>query len=233
MLFTNQRSISKPTVQPTSTMSFMPTSRLAFSREGPSQYILNSHPPQSHPPQPPARQTAQRLRQATQTAGATLIRDKSSEPVKKSMKWGEPTWYLFHTLAEKVKEENFAQIRKELLDVIYTICVNLPCPTCAVHAAQYMNGINFNTIQTKQQLKDMLFAFHNKVNERKQYQLFDYIQLDEKYAAANTVAVIQNFMVHFQDKHSSIHMIANDMHRGRIAKILKQWFNGNIQYFNP
>lgn len=166
------------------------------------------------------------------TAG-TLIRDKNAEPPKKKpMKWGEPTWLLFHTLAEKVKDEHFAQIRKELLDVIYTICVNLPCPTCAVHATQHMNGINYSTIQTKQQLKDMLFAFHNTVNGRKQYPLFDYSQLDAKYSAANTIMIIQNFMVHFQDRHASIHMIANDMHRARIATILKKWFNENIQYFN-
>lgn len=166
----------------------------------------------------------------------TLIRNRNTDieaPKKKPMKWGQPTWFLFHTLAEKVKDENFSQIRKELLDVIYTICVNLPCPTCAVHATQHMNGINYSTIQTKQQLKDMLFAFHNTVNGRKEFPLFDYSDLDAKYSAANTVAIIQNFMMHFEDKHASIHMIANDLHRARIAKILKKWFNENIQYFNP
>jgi hypothetical protein len=166
-------------------------------------------------------------------SSGSLIRDKSAEsPKKRQMKWGEPTWFLFHTLAEKVKPEYFPQIRKELLDVIYTICVNLPCPTCAVHATQHMNGINYSTIQTKQQLKDVLFSFHNTVNGKKQFPLFDYSDLDAKYSAANTVQIIQNFMMHFQDKHSSIHMIANDMHRARIAVILKKWFNENIQYFN-
>lgn len=203
---------------------------MAFSMAHPRTSVSNGHrqqPPIGHrqpsfpqpSPQPSMRQTSELT--------------PTQEKKKKPMKWGEPTWFLFHTLAEKVKEENFQQIRKELLDVIYTICVNLPCPTCATHATQYMNGINFNTIQTKQQLKDMLFSFHNTVNGRKQYPLFDYSELDAKYSSANTINIIQNFMVHFQDKHSSIHMIANDMHRARIATILKKWFNENIVYFQP
>lgn len=240
MLFTNQRSVSKTNGQITSQA---PISTMPFGM-GISRTRM---PPRQIQPQPQPLVTQGPLSQipvrtpmslpSTQTGEPqprpTLIRDKNAEPPqKKPMKWGEPTWFLFHTLAEKVKDEHFSRIRKELLDVIYTICVNLPCPTCAVHATQHMNGINYSTIQTKQQLKDMLFSFHNTVNARKQYPLFDYSELDAKYSAANTVHIIQNFMVHFQDKHASIHMIANDMHRARIATILKKWFNENIQYFN-
>jgi len=154
------------------------------------------------------------------------------EPKKKSMKWGQPTWFLFHTLAEKVRPECFAQIRAELLNTISTICSTLPCPDCANHAKQYMAGINFNAIQTKEQLKDLLFTFHNDVNRRKQFPLFPRSELDAKYVNANTVAIIQNFMVHYVDKHASIHMIANDFYRSRIAAQLKAWFLANIQYFD-
>lgn len=155
------------------------------------------------------------------------------DPKKKSMKWGEPTWFLFHTLAQKVKDEDFKNIRSELLNIIYSICVNLPCPDCASHATSYMNNINFNVIQSKQQLKDMLFAFHNTVNLRKGYKLFNHDELDEKYNSANTNSIIRYFMEHFKNRHSSIHMIANDMHRGRIVNILVSWFNVNIVHFEP
>ena len=43
----------------------------------------------------------------------------ANEVQPKKMKWGEPTWVLFHCLAEKVKEEYFFQIREELLSTIY------------------------------------------------------------------------------------------------------------------
>ena len=150
----------------------------------------------------------------------------------KRMKWGEPTWFLFHVLAYKIKDEHFNNLKNELLEIINMICVNLPCPTCASHATDYMNKIQRNSIQYKQNLKDMLFKFHNDVNVRKGVQSFPHDKLDEKYSKANTMNIIQHFMTHFQDKHHSIHMIANDMHRGRIVKLLKVWFNNNIQHFD-
>ena len=69
-----------------------------------------------------------------------------------TMKWGQPTWFFFHTLAEKIFEDRFPEIRQPLLDLIYSICVNLPCPDCANHAKTYLDGINFHTIQTKNDL---------------------------------------------------------------------------------
>jgi hypothetical protein len=156
-----------------------------------------------------------------------------AEPKKKPMKWGEPTWFLFHTLAEKVKEDMFAQIRVDLLNIIYTICNNLPCPDCANHATEYLNKINFKSIRTKEQLKNLLYVFHNEVNARKGYPLFPRSELDEKYSKSITVRIVQNFMVHFEDKYTSIRMIARDMYRNRISIQLKQWFNSNIHLFSP
>jgi hypothetical protein len=153
-------------------------------------------------------------------------------PQQKKMKWGEPTWFLFHTLAEKVKEEYFHTIRYELLNTIVIICKNLPCPDCANHATEYMKKVDFNSIRTKQDLKLMLFQFHNVVNQKKQFPLFSINELDSKYSNANLVNIIQTFMFYFQDKSHSIRMIANDIYRSRIADQLKIWFNNNIQYFN-
>ena len=151
----------------------------------------------------------------------------------KSMKWGEPTWFFFHTIAEKVKEEKFDSIRKELLNLVYSICANLPCPDCASHASEYMRGINFNAIKTKQNLKDLFFNFHNAVNEKKGFEKFPYDKLDEKYSKAIFVNIVQNFLIHFQNKHSSIHMIANDLHRNRVVEQIKSWLQENIVHFNP
>jgi hypothetical protein len=150
----------------------------------------------------------------------------------KTMKWGEPIWFLFHSLAEKVKENAFSSIREELLNVIYTICSNLPCPDCANHAVIYLNSIHYKTIQTKDQLKNMLFIFHNTINQKKNYAIFPRDQLDTKYKNVGLIPIIHNFMKHFKDKHKSIHMIANDLHRARIVNQLKTWFNSNIQSFD-
>ena len=115
--------------------------------------------------------------------------------VKKEVnRWGQPTWFMLHTLAEKVKHDSFPAIRKELLNMIYTICNNLPCPICRSHALDYLNSVNYNTIMTKDQLKRILFDFHNSVNLRKNYPLFPMEEVNAKYSTAITDKIIQNFM---------------------------------------
>ena len=153
------------------------------------------------------------------------------EPKKKSMKWGEPTWFMFHTLAEKVKPEYFSVIREEFINIIVTICSNLPCPDCARHAKQYMNGVNFNTIRTKDDLRILFYRFHNEVNAKKGFSIFPFDQLSDKYSKANTVNIVHYFMMHFEDKHKSLRMIADDLYRARICSQLRAWFSKNIGYF--
>lgn len=155
-----------------------------------------------------------------------------TEQVAKKVKWGEPTWFLFHTLSVKVKESDFQRIRIDLLNNIYGICINLPCPDCANHAKTYLDNINFNTIQTKEDLKRMLFVFHNELNKRKGYPEFPYDKLDEKYSLAITTNIIRNFMVHFTDRNRSIKLLATDLHRIQLSESLKKWFNANIQCFD-
>ena len=163
----------------------------------------------------------------TQSSSATTI-----VPFSKPMKWGEPTWFLFHTLAEKIKSEYFDGIRDGLLDLIYSISSNLPCPDCANHAKMYLDNINFKRIRTKEDLKQVLFVFHNSVNIRKGLPLFPIENLDKKYSTAITMNIIQNFMFYFEDRHSSPRMISDDLYRKRIASNLKSWFQQNIQYFD-
>lgn len=165
-------------------------------------------------------------------AAVPMETDVPKKPSVKKMKWGEPTWFLFHTLAEKVKPEYFELIKRELLDLIYAICANLPCPNCASHATEYMKSVNFDVITTKDHLRILLHRFHNEVNKRKGFAEFPYEQLSEKYSKANTVAIIHYFMPFFEDKHASMRMIADDLHRSRIAIQLKAWFNKNIGMFD-
>jgi hypothetical protein len=160
-----------------------------------------------------------------------VIQTPIIEDPKPKMIWGQPIWFLFHTLAEKIKPEFFPTIIKELLNNIYIICTNLPCPLCATHAKEYMDKINFNSIRTKDDLKKMLFDFHNVVNSRKGYPIFTKQELDDKYLNANTIKIIQNFMVHFKDKHRSPKLIADDLMRQRIAVNLQKWFEKNITAF--
>ena len=154
------------------------------------------------------------------------------ENVPKKVKWGEPTWFLLHTLSVKVKESEFKNIRVELLNQIYAICTNLPCPDCANHAKNYLDGINFNTIQTKEDLKMLLYTFHNNVNKKKGYPMFPYEQIDEKYSLAITNNIIRNFMLHFSDRNRSLKLLVGDLQRAQLCAFLKKWFNEHIMCFD-
>lgn len=161
------------------------------------------------------------------------ITSKPPSPPEEERKiiWGEPFWNLFHLMAEKVKEGDFPKVRSEILRIIFTICSNLPCPDCTAHAVHYLNGINFNNIQTKAQLKDMLYRFHNTVNARKRRTVFPRDQLDEKYSKGKFVPNLDRFFYFFSMKHHNVRLISNDLHRTRLTKDLRIWFQENIHYF--
>lgn len=169
---------------------------------------------------------------ATPAPQPNIINQVIKEDRPKTMKWGQPTWFFLHTMAHKVKPEYFPQIRREFLDIILKICNNLPCPDCATHATRYMQGVNFDTIVTKQHLIDLLFRFHNSVNIRKSYAQFDYSDLHAKYSSAITINIIHNFIQHFEQRMYSARVSAHNFHRGLAIVQIKQWLKTNIQCFD-
>lgn len=147
------------------------------------------------------------------------------------LKWGEPIWNLFHTMAEKIIPENFFGLRTEIFDIIRNVCYNLPCPDCSTHARNYINGINFNAITTPNNLKEMLFNFHNMVNKRKHFPEYNRDELDARYKNMNMISVITVFLQHFRDKHKSTRMLADDLYTGRLANKIEKWFMQYIGNF--
>lgn len=156
-----------------------------------------------------------------------------TSPPEKKVKWGPAIWFLLHTLSTKVREDQFHSIRFELLQHIYTICTNLPCPICSEHAKGYLGGINFNTIRTKDDLQKLFWAFHNDVNKRKGYPFFPFEQIQEKYSLAVTQNIINNFMNHFSDRSRSVKLLADDLLRSQLCKALTKWFSIHIHAFDP
>jgi hypothetical protein len=148
----------------------------------------------------------------------------------KEMLWGEPTWFLFHTLAEKTKDNYFPTIKNELFSFIKKICNNLPCPECAQHASRYVNGVNFDAINTKKQLVVFLFNFHNEVNRRKDYEAFEFTDID-KYKNAITINIVKNFFYHFGKKSYSVRLDINGHQRSLLLKDLKEWLEKHTHCF--
>ena len=152
-------------------------------------------------------------------------------PNKDIMSWGRATWYLFHTLAHKVKDQYFLQIKLDLCNNILRICSSLPCLMCQSHATEYINKINFDNIKTKSDLKNMLFNFHNIVNERKSYQKFTYEKLDEKYQQSNLHGIINNFFINMSNSRNR-ELITHNMYSDVLLSNFKVWLRENLKYFN-
>jgi len=111
--------------------------------------------------------------------------------MKLGVEWGKCTWIFIHSLAEKVKENDFSIISAHIIKWVISICKILPCPYCASHANIMLKSYNFKKIINKNDLKQFLFEFHNKVNKRirkKQYPisiLNMYKNIDFRKATAN------------------------------------------------
>jgi hypothetical protein len=205
-----------------------------------SARYLRSHPPVLTMPNEQVRNTPRQFsfdgKPSTTTPNTAVLPAepaKSELPKHKPMKWGEPTWFMFHTIAEKIKPEYYIQYRSEIMNIIRIVCNTLPCPICANHATQYMQNINDSQLSTKEDLQRMLWAFHNSVNERKGQPIFpnDNGQLHAKYSKANTRVIIQNFIVVHKDRQSGFRMMADDFYRNKNINMIKTWFVRNISIF--
>tara|TARA_Y100000389_G_scaffold201229_1_gene243382 strand:- start:3772 stop:4398 length:627 start_codon:yes stop_codon:yes gene_type:complete len=153
------------------------------------------------------------------------------EPEPKTMLWGEPVWFLLHTLVEKVNESTFPHIRSSFIQFIIRICGNLPCPECANHATQYMQGINFQAITTKMQLKVLLWEFHNTVNRKKGFAIYPFEKMDI-YERANVNNIVNNFIHHFEKKTYSMRLGTHNFHRGMAITNVRKWLSTNMKYFS-
>ena len=74
--------------------------------------------------------------------------------------WGNACWFLFHSMATKVKDENYNEIKNDIWRYINLICANLPCIECRKHATELMGKTNRNVIlNSKRNLELFLFVF--------------------------------------------------------------------------
>jgi len=111
--------------------------------------------------------------------------------------WGNATWYLFHTLAEKLKPE-FSGESGELFRQIKLLCTNLPCPDCSQHATSSLNDVNTNSINSRENLIEFIWQFHNRVNGRIGKAQFSREECRRKYTCAITRIIFTNFISVFK-----------------------------------
>lgn len=144
--------------------------------------------------------------------------------------WGPPTWLFLHTLAEKVKEESFPIIGRQIIINIIQICNLLPCPECAQHAKEFWANVSINNVSTKTDLKNLLYVFHNSINKRKKMLPYKHADL-ENYSKISIINAFNFFVRNFNTK-GNMNLINESFHRGRFLRGFRQWFMNNITHFD-
>lgn len=134
--------------------------------------------------------------------------------------WGNTVWFLFHGLAHKIKEDEFNSVKNDFIFIINTICRNLPCPECSNDASTLLQKINWDTINTKNDIKNLLFNFHNHVNKKLNKPQFNLSDLDEKYDKINVNVLYNNFFIIFNSNSNIPRLMTASFHRqNNIPKI--------------
>jgi len=146
--------------------------------------------------------------------------------------WGPPTWFLFHTLAEKIKEDKFDIMKNDIINMIKRICRNLPCPDCAGHATHNLNNLKINIIRTKEDLKQFLCHFHNLVNAKTRKQIFKPEELNNRYKLANTNNIVKYFVQTWSKKSHNPKLMTEELHKSLAVNHFIDWWKKNYMYFH-
>lgn len=145
--------------------------------------------------------------------------------------WGPAVWTLFHTLAEKINEENNTAFVQQVFGFIKRICAFLPCPECSKDATSYLQRVKQSEIKTRTGLISTVYLFHNYVNRKKKKRLFNYGEIS-RYRNMNMVKVVSVFIGAYNTK-GNMNLIAESFQRKLIVSDLKRWLSGNINMFVP
>lgn len=134
--------------------------------------------------------------------------------------WGKITWFLLHGIAEKCRSDNYHIYKNELFTVIINIIYNLPCPDCRQHAINFFKKKNANMYPTKESLIDLIFKFHNLVNERIHKPIYSKQDLI-KYKRLDFMKTVQLFE-HIYTRNSYNRLLGDQMSRRFMMNNIKK-----------
>jgi hypothetical protein len=147
-----------------------------------------------------------------------------------SRAWGNATWIFLHTISYKIKEEEFVNVRHDMIEIFKQICFVLPCPYCQKHAKDFIGKNDFNKIKNKDDYIIMLWSFHNLVNVRTGKQQFKLVET-KKYEKAVLINVLKYFEYNFMRPINNQRLLMDSLGRGRAINRVKTFINNNKDKF--
>jgi len=129
------------------------------------------------------------------------------------LEWGNITWKFFHTLAEKIDETKFPEIRDSTINIIVEVCENLPCPICRNDASNILKYAYIKNIKTKKHLIEFFRQFHNLVNTKLDKKTYSADEISNMYKDVNFKDVVSNFTRIYNKKNFNLKLMNNNLHK--------------------
>jgi hypothetical protein len=129
------------------------------------------------------------------------------------LEWGNITWKFFHTLAEKIDETKFPEIRDSIINIILEVCDNLPCPICKNDAANILKYAYVKNIKTKKHLIEFLRQFHNLVNMKLDKKTYSADEINSMYNNVNLKDVVSNFTRVYKKRNFNLKLLNNNLQK--------------------
>tara|TARA_B100001093_G_scaffold324115_1_gene309246 strand:- start:1074 stop:1532 length:459 start_codon:yes stop_codon:yes gene_type:complete len=144
--------------------------------------------------------------------------------------WGPIIWVFLHTLAAKIENTEFKNNKDKLIEIIFKVCSNLPCPDCSSDSVNFLKTVNFKNVTKKEDLIEILFVFHNQVNINLKKTEFPE-KLLETYNNNNMKIVLNRFIEIFNKNTNNIRLMNQSFMRSIISKDIKNYIENNIHLF--
>ena len=139
--------------------------------------------------------------------------------------WGNNVWFLFHSLAEKIDENKFGNIKQAIIETTKLICSCLPCPDCSKDATEILNKMNLNNmLNNKNDIIKFYYDFHNHINKKLKKPQYNYNYLN-KYKKANFNLILNNFITIFLNQPHNPKLMTENFQRKNKVKIIVKNIN--------
>lgn len=146
--------------------------------------------------------------------------------------WGNITWRLFHTMTLRMNDCTYEQLQGAM-NIIQKICKHLPCPLCSNDAISILKQVNLKNIKTKEELKQFIHFFHNKVNAKLKVDIIPYETIENLHTRSLNSILNDFFKIYSNIKNNS-NMMLYSFHRDIVINDTRSYFlnNRHLYRFN-
>ena len=111
----------------------------------------------------------------------------------KPQQWGPLIWYLIHSIAYSIKDDEFfIKHKKSYLKFYNSLQRIIPCPICRGHFQSMMKNKDINKCDSKESMIQWTISKHNKVNQRLKKRTINKEKADILYDKINVKKILKS-----------------------------------------